>query len=179
MIIEPTLEQLRTGDSEAYTKIYEAYRSSFIGFARKYELSDDDILDIYQDSIVKLYENVMSGKLSTLTSSIKTYLFSIGKFKIYEHLRYAKKQATGDELDFKVETVEQAHFEETSLSERQIALRRHFESLGERCKMLLTCFYLKGMSLKDIQEVEQYENINTVKAAKSRCMKQLKEKMIP
>ena len=43
MIEEPTLEQLRTGDSEAYTKIYEAYRDSFLGYARKYELSEEDV----------------------------------------------------------------------------------------------------------------------------------------
>ena len=179
MIEEPTLEQLRTGDAAAYAKIYEAYRGSFIGFARKYELSEDQILEVYQDSVVKLYENVMSGKLRTLTSTLKTYLFSIGKFKIYEHLRYSQKRITRNELDFKGEAFEQPDFEETTLSVRQVSLRKHFESLGARCKMLLTCFYLKGMSLKDIQEAEQYENINTVKAAKSRCMKQLKEKMIP
>ena len=76
MIEEPTLEQLRTGDSEAYTKIYEAYRDSFLGYARKYELSEEDVLEIYQDSVVKLYENVMSRKLNKLTSSLKTYLFT-------------------------------------------------------------------------------------------------------
>ncbi len=108
MIEEPTLEQLRTGDSEAYTKIYEAYRDSFLGYARKYELSEEDVLEIYQDSVVKLYENVMSRKLNKLTSSLKTYLFSIGKFKIYEQLRYRKKRVSREESDFKTETFEQS-----------------------------------------------------------------------
>ena len=179
MIEEPTLEQLRTGDSEAYTKIYEAYRDSFLGYARKYELSEEDVLEIYQDSVVKLYENVMSRKLNKLTSSLKTYLFSIGKFKIYEQLRYRKKRVSREESDFKTETFEQSYFGEHQLTERQIALRKHFETLGVRCKTLLNCFYLKGMSLEEIKQAEQYENVNTVKAAKSRCMKQLKEKMIP
>ncbi len=173
---EPSITTLRTGDPVAYQVIYEGYRDAFIAFAGTYDLDQDAILDVYQESMIVLYENIMKGKVKTFSSSIKTYLFGIGKFKLYEQLRAQKKLVLVD--DFQDQEAMIA-VENTELTERQKALKQHFQKLGERCRNILELFYLQGFKIKEIVIAANYENENTVKAQKSRCLKQLKTMMNP
>src|SRR5690554_5727713 len=78
------LEKLREGDQRALEKIYIAYKADFLRFAGKIHPDREMVLDVYQDSIIALFENEQRGMLNTLSSSLKTYLFSIGKFKLYK-----------------------------------------------------------------------------------------------
>jgi len=173
---EPSITTLRTGDPVAYQVIYEGYRDAFIAFASKYDVDQDAIVDIYQESMIALYENVMKGKVTAFSSSIKTYLFGIGKFKLYEQLRAQKKLVLVDDFQ---DTEALVEVEPTVLTDRQKALKEHFKTLGERCRNILELFYLQGFKIKEIMIAANYENENTVKAQKSRCLKQLKTMMNP
>ncbi|WP_299674644.1 sigma-70 family RNA polymerase sigma factor [uncultured Dokdonia sp.] len=173
---EPSITTLRTGDPVAYQVIYEGYRDAFVGFASKYDIHHDIILDVYQESMITLYENVMRGKVKDFSSSIKTYLFGIGKFKLYEQLRDQKKMVLVDDFNDQ-EAMEEVEIIE--LTDRQKALKQHFQKLGERCRNILELFYLNGLRIKEIMIAADYENENTVKAQKSRCLKQLKTMMNP
>ncbi|MBQ0768811.1 MAG: sigma-70 family RNA polymerase sigma factor, partial [Bizionia sp.] len=82
--IDITIEDLQKGSEIIYKTIYENNRAKFIHFARRYNLDDDDIIDVYQDAYIAFYNNVMSGKLQFLSSSISTYIFSIGKFMVFD-----------------------------------------------------------------------------------------------
>ena len=62
-------------------------------------------------------------------------------------------------------------------SHEQRLLQQHLKSLGEKCQQLLTLFYYRGLTIQEIMEAENYNSENVVKAAKSRCMKTLKEKI--
>ncbi|WP_299761168.1 sigma-70 family RNA polymerase sigma factor [uncultured Dokdonia sp.] len=173
---EPSITTLRTGDPVAYQVIYEGYRDAFIGFASKYDIQQDTILDVYQESMLALYENVMSGKVKDFSSSIKTYLFGIGKLKLYEQLRAQKKMVLVDDFPEQGEIEE---IETMELTSQQKALKKHFQNLGDRCRNILELFYLNGLRIKEIMIAANYENENTVKAQKSRCLKQLKTMMNP
>lgn len=173
---EPSIKALRTGDPVAYQVIYEGYRDTFIGFASKYDIDQEAIVDIYQESMIVLYENVMKGKVKEFSSSIKTYLFGIGKFKLYEQLRAQKKMVLVNDFQ---DTEAYVEVDNTELTDRQKALKEHFQSLGERCRNILELFYLQGFKIKEIMIAANYENENTVKAQKSRCLKQLKTMMNP
>ena len=52
--------------------------------ARLFELA---IEDIFQDALIALYENAQNGKLDTIKSSLKTYLFSISKFMLFKKFK--------------------------------------------------------------------------------------------
>jgi RNA polymerase sigma-70 factor (ECF subfamily) len=173
---EPSITTLRTGDPVAYQVIYEGYRDTFIAFASKYDIDYDTILDVYQESMIALYENVMKGKVKDFSSSIKTYLFGIGKFKLYEQLRAQKKVVLVDDFQGQQAMIDP---ETTELTAQQKALKQHFQKLGERCRNILELFYLQGFKIKEIMTAANYENENTVKAQKSRCLKQLKTMMNP
>ncbi|HQD12600.1 MAG TPA: sigma factor, partial [Chitinophagales bacterium] len=87
---EHTIKQLREGDELTISSVYKSNREKFISYARRFDINREDIIDIYQDAIIALTENAKKGLLDGLKSEISTYLFSIGKYMIYNHLKKNK-----------------------------------------------------------------------------------------
>ncbi|CAN0584073.1 unnamed protein product, partial [Ectocarpus sp. 12 AP-2014] len=171
-------EALKEGSELAFKKVYEDNRALFLNFARRYPLDDDEVLDAYQDTYVALYENIENGKFSELKSAISTYLISIGKYKLMERLRKKNKQTNNefilnsiDEVDNEIESFDIVYEE---LSPEQRLLKKYFETLGEKCKQILTLFYYKQYNIKEIMAAGKYNSENVVKSQKSRCLKSLK-----
>lgn len=176
---EALFKLLKNGSEAAFKKVYESNRELFINFARKYGLGNDDILDIYQDTYVVFYENIRNGKLIEMKSAIATYLISIGKYKILERLRKNNKKVDSSEVlnavkdvDYQLESFDIVYEE---LSPEQKLLQKHFETLGEKCKAILTMFYYKKFNIKKIMIEGGYKSENVVKSQKSRCLKTLKD----
>ncbi len=176
---EITLEDLRKGSDNLLRRVYEENRDKFLNFARRYNLSEDENIDIYQDAY--FYDNVMSGKITSFTSSISTYLFSIGKYLIFDQMRKNKKTVSGDfDLSLVGATDEQTDSFEIArpeLTTEQALLKTHFSTLGAKCQELLSLFYYRGFTIKEIMQTENYNSENVVKATKSRCMKTLRERI--
>ena len=176
------LRKLRGGDEALFKKIYEDNRMKFLHFARKYGLDEDESVDVYQDSYIAFYQNILNRKLETLTSTLSTYLFGIGKFLIMKRLE-KNKRAVRSEKVLRVVGDDSAllndwELETDALTQEQKLLKEHFGSLGERCQKLLTLFYYRGFSIKEIITAEGYSNENVVKSTKSRCLKTLKERIL-
>jgi len=178
---EFTLEELRTGSDAVIRQVYEENRNKFLNFARRYHLSDDENIDIYQDAFIIFHDNVMSGKVQKFTSSIATYLFGIGKYLIFNQMK-KNKRTVGSNYDVaragaEDELVAAWEIDEPDLTPEQQLLQKHFPSLGKQCQELLTLFYYRGYTIQEIMEAENYNSENVVKAAKSRCMRTLKERI--
>ncbi|MDX1271186.1 RNA polymerase sigma factor [Bizionia paragorgiae] len=179
--LDITIEDLKKGSEIIYKTIYENNRTKFLNFARRYGLEDDDIVDVYQDAYIAFYNNVMSGKLETLTSSVSTYIISIGKFMIFDKLKRNKTVRTVDfdvsVLQKNANIVDAMDIETEALTVQQRLLKKHFKTLGRQCQELLTLFYYRGFTIKEILNHGSYNSENVVKSAKSRCMKTLKERI--
>lgn len=178
---EITLDDLRKGSDKALQQVYEENRDKFLNFARRYHLSDEENIDVYQDAYIIFYDNVMSGKVERFSSSIATYLFGIGKYLIFDRMKKNKKKV-GSKFDLAIvgkedELVNGFEMEEQELTTEQILLQKHFGALGKKCQELLTLFYYRGYTIQEIMEAENYNSENVVKAAKSRCMKTLRERI--
>ena len=170
---------LKKSDKAALKMLYTENRNPFINFARKFRVSEEDIVDTYQDAIIALTEKAFLGEMDNLSCSVRTYLFGIGKYMLYEKARKNKKRV----LDFPLEK-EDYNYREISQNfigeepnNLQIALQKGFASLGKKCKEVLSLFYYRGYTIDEISEKLNYKDKNVVKSQKSRCMKQLKEKI--
>jgi len=169
------LELLKTGNKDTLQRIYSDNRGTFINFAKKYNIDENDAADIYQDAIIVLYENAINGKIEELNCSISTYLFAIGKYKFFQtHREYAK-------VDFDHNLfVQEKNIEydvnpfDEGITNQQRLLRKYFPKLGERCKEILVLFYYKGFNLDEIREHLNYSDKSVLKSQKSRCMKQIR-----
>lgn len=175
MIKEPSLQDLLKDSNNAFERLYTAYKDDFLAFAKTFSLKDDEIIDIYQEAFLSFYENLLKGKITDFTSSIKTYIFSIGKFKIYEHLRKTSKLKVIDAPINDDVTIDALDLNNDVLTEREQLVKANFEKLGRQCQQILELFYFKGKTLKDIKTIENYDNTDVVKSQKSRCLRKLKQ----
>ena len=178
---EITLESLRTGSDEALKRVYEENRDKFLNFARRYQLGEEENIDVYQDAYIIFYDNIMQGKITELTSTVSTYLFSIGKYLIFDRMRKNKK-TVGSNFNLEIvkddeQVVAGIDFEDKGLTNEQKLLKKHFSSLGKQCQELLTLFYYRGFTIDEIMQHGNYNSENVVKATKSRCMRTLKERI--
>lgn len=176
-----TLEALRQGSDAALRKVYEENRAKFVNFARRYQLSDEENVDIYQDAFIIFYDNIRNGKVESFTSSISTYLFGIGKYLIFDRMKKNKK-TINTEFDLAIvgkedELMHGLELQEAGLTKEQRLLEKHFAALGTSCQELLTLFYYRGFTIEEIVDYTDYNSENVVKSAKSRCMKNLRERI--
>lgn len=172
---------LKDSDKEVLKMLYTENRNPFINFARKFKISEEDILDVYQDAIIVLQEKAIKGELENLTCSIRTFLFGIGKYMLFEKARKHKKKLPlfpEKKEDYNFLEICNDFFEiEEEPNELQVLLKNAFSTLGKKCKEVLTLFYYRGYTIDEISETLNYENKNVAKSQKSRCIKQLKEKI--
>lgn len=176
MTDKAVIEALKNRDQNALKQIYSNNRLAFIGFAKKYPIRKEDIIDIYQDAIIALRDNAVNGTMDDLKSEIKTYLFSIGKYMIYKKLKQQKKIHLVEDSSSFINDKDSHSFivNDNELTNEQKQLQDAFKSLGEKCKEVLRLFYYRGFDLEEIMNELNYTSKDVVKSQKSRCIKSLK-----
>ena len=171
------IEEIKNGDSKALELLYRAYRKEFmVWLCQKMACDSEMALDIFQESVLAFYKNAKMGKLEGFSSSVKTYLFAIGK-KIYLYRnRQHKVKLSGLELDdLPIEKLLVSSKDGNSLSDRQALISNLLPKLRPNCKNLLFSFYYEGLRLKEITQKLNYKNVNVAKVMKARCMEALKK----
>ena len=174
------IEQIKSGSEKELIDIYSRYREEFVIWIRKkFDLTTDEAKDIYQMTVISFYENIMEGKLKILNSSLKTYLFAIGKNKALENKRYSRK-FSGEPSERVLQNVEQPSEFETE--EEQKLFEKNLETvelclgeLGDPCKTILEDFYYHKQDMQHIMERLGYKTTDTVKTIKYKCMQRLRK----
>ncbi len=167
------VNRIKQGDERAIQKIYTEFKPEFMLFAKRYELDESCLLDVYQDAIIALCENAKKGTIDTIKSSLKTYFFAIGKYMIFAKLKEQKKNVPYEDiknLDFEWNEYSE---EKNNLYVRQ--LQQGFSQMGEQCRRILELFYYEEKNLDQITKLMKYDNKDVAKSQKSRCIKTLKE----
>ncbi len=169
---QKALKQIAQNDKNTLDQLYMSYREPFLNYFKRYSVSEEEIKDVYQDTMVAFYQRGVQGKLADLSSSIKTYIFGIGKNKMIDTIRKKGREVTPEISGEEYDSIE---IEEHELSKEQKKLNRHFQSLGESCQKMLKMFYYRGLDINEIAEIGGYKDSNSVKSHKSRCLKQLRK----
>jgi len=169
------LKNIRSGDDKALREVYLKYKPEFLVWIGKLAgLSADDALEVYHLTMITFYENVKGGKLTTLTSQLKTYIFGIGKNKAKEFKRlYQTKNVSLDtnQMNFAVNVVPQEEINKDLIA----PLKKGLRHLGDPCKSLLEAFYLDGLSMEEISKVFEYKSASVAKTQKYKCIQRLKK----
>lgn len=164
----------RNNDEKEIERFYNQYRKEFITWAVKsFRCSKDEAIEIFQQSMVIFYENVKNGKIKNIESNPKTYLFAIGKNKIYEKLRAESRQnpLSKDETAHEPEIEEEVYKNE---EHKLKAVEKSLKKLGDPCQNILQQFYYHRASMEDIAQNMNYKNAATVKNLKYKCLQRLK-----
>ncbi len=170
------IARIKSGDDQVLGKIYEQYRQEFISWLiRNYSCNVEEAKEVYQLAIMIFYENIMNGRLTTMTSSVKSYLFAIGKNKMLEQMKFDNKFTHNLDGTMNLMNDEQSK-EEFEEKESTLKLVEHCLSLlGEPCSSLLNLYYYKRKSMNEIAQELGYKNTDTAKNQKYKCMKRLKK----
>jgi len=168
------IEKIRNGDKSELEIIYKSHKFEFISWlTNKFNCTEEEAKDVYQFAVLTLYENIKSERLSELSSSVKTYLFAIGKHKILEQRKASIKFIP--KLDEQVIDVPEVGKWENEMYEESLQLVEHcLEMLGEPCKSLLELYYYHNMSMEDIADRMNYKNRYTSKNLKYKCINRLR-----
>ena len=138
-------------------------------FVLKNSGDQEDAQDLFQDSLVVVFEKVRSDDLA-LTCKFKTYLYAVCRNKWLMALRRNKNSPMVTDTQL-MEERSPVTTEDLSEHEKFELYRQHFKLLSEDCRSLLT-YFLKGHSLREIGTMMGF----TEKYAKKRkflCQKKL------
>jgi RNA polymerase sigma factor (sigma-70 family) len=167
------INRIKTDREKCLEELYLKYRLDFTEWANhKFGVEIEEAEDIFQDSLIVFYENVLTGRLTTLSSSLRTYLFAIGKHKI---LKFKKKLP----LYANVEDVPDINLVDTSIEDLAIAEEKHkavhsaMRLLGPDCQKILEMFYFEECNLTTVAKALNYKNENVAKVKKASCMRKL------
>lgn len=174
MIDKKWIEGLQTNNHEVIGALYQEHKSAFIAFLGRYPLSEAERQEIFHDTLMVLKKQAIRGQLQKVRHSLKTYLYAIGKHKAIDMLKKNARSPIWADDDLP-DVQEDDYSTNEEPSEWQTQIQVAFEKLGKSCKKVLTMFYLQGLSITEIKRVGGYENENTVRAQKSRCLKSLKD----
>ena len=172
---EEIIQKIRAGGQTELAMIYEEFRGEFLQWiSKEYHCSSDDSKDIYQLTILIFHDNIKQGKLEHLVSSVKTYLFGIGKNIAKENLRKEKRFVPmSQEKWLKENLIDEpsSAIEESSFARAKSAL----EKLGQPCQRLVELFYYEKKSMPEITLALNYKNPETAKNQKCKCMARLRK----
>ncbi len=166
------IDRIRKGDKKELEVIYKTYQGEFVSWlCARFKCQEEEAREIYQVTILTFYNNIMGGKLIKLNSSIKTYLFAIGKNKMLEQYKAVQKYTRNVELSFPDEDYEENDSYERSLQQVEKCL----EKLGEPARTLLELYYYHGYSMEKIAGILHYKNAETAKNLKYKSLVKLKK----
>jgi RNA polymerase sigma factor (sigma-70 family) len=167
---------IKKEDPKGLSTVYEVFRSEFVHWLMKFQrCTNEDAREYYQAAILILYDNIHSGKLDTLRSTLKTYIFGIGKNLVAQrHRNKNRQQAIGAEFHL------QNHLQQETDSENVYEINleivsQNFNRLGEPCHEILDQYYFHRKSMEEICVSLGYKNPETVKNQKYKCMERLRK----
>lgn len=163
--------------NEAYTKnLYKRHKTKFVSwFMKQYHLNNQEGLEVYHQAFMILYFQIKNEKLTSLSSTLETYLFGVGKKLM---LRGQSRQRNFSDLgEVDLVMVDHREAEQEELIHQKMQVRQILKQVAEPCKSILTMFYFREFSLESIAERLGYKNSGTVKKKKSLCLKHVREQL--
>ncbi len=172
------MAEMKKGNSKLVADLYRQYKEEFIIWIRhQTSCSKDVAVDVFQDSVIALYENIKKGKLTVFEQSVKQYLFGIGKKVYYMHLR-KRQQKHLYTVPLDDNNIDINHLEVKTApnegDEKNVMLSLLLK-MKDPCKSILFLYYYKSLRIKEISEKLKYKSENVVRVQKTRCMRALKK----
>lgn len=165
---------------------------------RGFKLSEDDAQDIYQESIIALYNNIDSE----ISTSLDKFFSGIWYRQALKFLRRQKRVVNYDISDSTsksnktaiisskkineiIRTIPQERItprpeispeEAFDLNQMKERVYKALDEMAQQCKNLLTKYYLEGYNWAELAAQFELKNADTAKAAANRCRRRFEEK---
>lgn len=187
------LKSIFEGDNTAFQRFYAECRALFMAyFTKNYPNSGVSLTDLYQDSIMEFWSQIIYGKITegSLRCSLSTYVISIGinkmrdgfrailkKGKLLEALRkhpdsYLKSGGMNTPVPINDNREEMSN---EDVRQKIEFLKAKYEDLGYPCTILLRYTWYNNMSDEKILEAfgGYFANTDSLKSKRCKCRKSL------
>lgn len=143
------------------------------------KISNEDIEDIFQDSLLVLMRRVKSGDfVSSREGALFSYLVQIGKLTGSNLLRKKRMLVSDDAVTFSL-NLHNIEESDISVDEKQQMqndfLDKVLDLLPTKCRTLLKYFYWNHKPMDEIASILGMRNADSAKSKKSKCMNKVKE----
>ena len=159
---------IRNQDDNVLNWLYNNYFQTVKNHVLSNSGSDDDVSDVFQDTIIVLYKQIQDNNLN-LTTDLKGYFFGIARNVWSAQLR--RKQKT-TELEIDIADEEESDEQSDSILERIIS--RAFQKLKPDQQMVLNLFS-DGLSYEEIADKMNLKNEVYARRKKYLCKEALLE----
>lgn len=175
MTDQQIIDGFRNNDRKIINRFYAANKGAFFNhFRNTYGKDDDYLIDLYQDANVTLWENIQKGKLGKMTSTLTTYLFAVGKYKMMANDRKFKEMTT--EMDLQnLDLVDSDADEMEEKEEKERKIDEIVSKMTYPCSDILRMHYWEKLSGEEIATQMNYASTDAVKTQKYKCMQKLKQ----
>ena len=143
------------------------------------KISDEDIDDIFQESLIVLMQKVKSGSVAcSREGALFSYFVQIGKLTACNLVRKKSALSLDDSVTFSLHLHNIAD-DEIAVDEKQQMqdnlLDKVFDRIPSECSTLLKQFYWYHKPMDEIASILGMRNADSVKSKKNKCMNRIKE----
>jgi len=176
-IDEAILEGILLRDNDVINYIYKVYYPSIKYFIISNSGHEEDVEDIFQDSLIIIYKKLKNKDLQLVNCSFKTFLYSVCRnlwLKELEKRKNRKENVIEDTEEFidvngGISTVQEEN-------EKFKLYQLHFSRLSEDCQKVLRLF-LDKVPLREIARIMGYGSEKYAKKRKYQCKETLIKKI--
>lgn len=169
---------------------FEELKLPFLNYIHaNFNISYDDIMDLYSDSWLELRRIILDGKATD--NKWRALIFTIGwrnanKMSKIEKTKISFNNAeTGidgtfnhDLLELKIKENQTEYNQVSGNPDLQMVVGSEISYIPEPCCSLLKMYYYEEMSMRHIAEALNYKNDRTVISTKKRCLNKLKARVV-
>lgn len=174
LIDKDILVAIRSGKEEekALETLYKILLPKVKGICKKYRANDVDAYDVFQESIIKLYDYIKKDKFN-VSYTIEAFVLTIAKNKMIDTLR--KQNNRSEVLIDEFTTPKDLVIDHDILliTEKKKVLEQIFSSIGERCKELLLLRKYDKRSMTEISQIMGFNSENSAKTQTYKCKQKL------
>lgn len=173
---EALLTGLADGSDWALGQLYKQHYPMVSHLVINNSGSTDDAKDIYQETLIVLYEKVAAGDFE-LNCQLKTFVYAVARRLWLKQLAQRGRSPLIRANPFDDEPAESIADDLADHQRRDQQFEQMAESLtrlGEPCRTLLEDFYIRQLSMQAISEKFGYTNADNAKTQKYKCLTRLK-----
>lgn len=174
LVDQDILIAIRSGRDEqkALEILYRVLLPKVKMICKRYKAKDVDAYDVFQESVLKLYDYVKTSRFNE-SYSIESFVLVIAKNKVIDILRKAKNKIEVELEDFKTPGDLIVSNDQLIIKEKSDIINQLFSSIGERCKELLLLSKYDRRSMTEISHLMGFKSENSAKTQAYKCKQKL------
>ncbi|MBC7937346.1 MAG: sigma-70 family RNA polymerase sigma factor [Rhizobacter sp.] len=168
------LEGLANEDKSSIERIYREHYNMVQTLVVNNNGSTDDAADIFQESMIVLFEKVKNGGFE-LHCQLKTFIYAVSRRLWLKKLNQQSRFSVGSyNIEEVVSVDEDMDVHENRQKEFNL-MEMAMNKIGEPCKSLLEAYYLQKKQMQAIAADFGYTNADNAKTQKYKCLVRLKK----